>query len=56
MNPKAIKMRRPLVQNRNEEEWAIAHSDEWRFPLGRVDFCNSAGACLSVSQYVQGLL
>ena len=50
----------PLVQNRNEEEWALAHSDEWRFPLGRVDFCNSAGACLSVSQsvcqYVQGLL
>ena len=28
--------------NRNEEEWALAHSDEWRFPLGRVDFCNSA--------------
>ena len=50
----------PLVQNRNEEEWALAHSDEWRFPLGRVDFCNSAGACLSVSQsvcqFVQGLL
>ena len=42
----------PLVQNRNEEEWALAHSDEWRFPLGRVDFCNSAGACLSVSQSV----
>ena len=21
LNPKAIKMRRPLVQNRNEEEW-----------------------------------
>ena len=34
----------------------VVHSDEWRFPLGRVDFCNSAGACLSVSQYVQGLL
>ena len=43
----------PLVQNRNEEEWALAHSDEWRFPLGRVDFCNwPAGACLSVSQSV----
>ena len=39
----------PLVQNRNEEEWALAHSDEWRFPLGRVDFCNSAGP---VCQYV----
>ena len=39
----------PLVQNRNEEEWTIVHSDEWRFPLGRVDFYNSAGACLSVS-------
>ena len=52
MNPKAIKMRRPLVQNRNEEEWALAHSDEWRFPLGRVDFCNSAE---SVCQFVQGL-
>ena len=40
----------PLVQNRNEEEWALAHSDEWRFPLGRVDFYNSAGpVCLSVS-------
>ena len=31
----------PLVQNRNEEEWTLVHSDEWRFPLGRVDFCNS---------------
>ena len=30
----------------------VVHSDEWRFPLGRVDFCNSAGACLSVSQSV----
>ena len=29
-------MRRPLVQNRNEEEWTLVHSDEWRFPLGRV--------------------
>ena len=39
----------PLVQNRNEEEWALAHSDEWRFPLGRVDFCNSAeSVCVSV--------
>ena len=39
----------PLVQNRNEEEWALAHSDEWRFPLGRVDFCNSAeSVCLYV--------
>ena len=36
LNPKAIKMRRQLVQNRNEEEWALAHSDELRFPLGRV--------------------
>ena len=27
----------------------VVHSDEWRFPLGRVDFCNSAGpVCLSV--------
>ena len=38
----------------------VVHSDEWRFPLGRVDFCNSAGACLSVCMYVgvsvQGLL
>ena len=42
----------PLVQNRNEEEWTLVHSDEWRFPLGRVDFYNSAGACLSVSQCV----
>ena len=42
----------PLLQNRNEEEWTLVHSDEWRFPLGRVDFCNSAGACLSVSQSV----
>ena len=43
----------PLVQNRNEEEWTLVHSDEWRFPLGRVDFCNSAGpVCLSVSQSV----
>ena len=33
----------------------VVHSDEWRFPLGRVDFCNSAGACLCVSQSVQGL-
>ena len=30
----------------------VVHSDEWRFPLGRVDFCNSAGACLSISQSV----
>ena len=46
-------MRRPLVQNRNEEEWALAHSDEWRFPLGRVDFCNSAGrVCGWVGGYV----
>ena len=46
----------PLVQNRNEEEWTLVHSDEWRFPLGRVDFCNSAGACLCcVCQSVQGL-
>ena len=45
----------PLVQNRNEEEWTLVHSDEWRFPLGRVDFCNSAGACQYVSQFVQGL-
>ena len=41
----------PLVQNRNEEEWALAHSDEWRFPLGRVDFCNS-GRRLFVGGYV----
>ena len=34
----------------------VVHSDEWRFPLDRVDFCNSAGACLSVSLCVQGLL
>ena len=35
----------------------VVHSDEWRFPLGRVDFCNSAGpVCQSVSQSVQGLL
>ena len=33
----------------------VVHSDEWRFPLGRVDFCNSAGACLSVCMSVQGL-
>ena len=45
----------PLVQNRNEEEWTLVHSDEWRFPLGRVDFCNSAGACLWVGGSVQGL-
>ena len=37
----------PLVQNRNEENGRSPFS-EWRFPLGRVDFCNSAGACLSV--------
>ena len=31
----------------------VVHSDEWRFPLGRVDFCNSAEpVCLSVSQSV----
>ena len=45
----------PLVQNRNEEEWTLVHSDEWRFPLGRVDFYNSAGACLWVGMSVQGL-
>ena len=39
----------------SEEEWAIAHSDEWRFPLGRVDFCNSADGCLWVGMSVQGL-
>ena len=47
----------PLVQNRNEEEWTLVHSDEWRFPLGRVDFCNSAGpVCQYVGVSVQGLL
>ena len=35
LNPKAIKMRRPLVQNRNEENGRSPFS-EWRFPLGRV--------------------
>ena len=35
----------------------VVHSDEWRFPLGRVDFCNLAGpVCQSVSLCVQGLL
>ena len=34
MNPKAIKMRRPLVQNRNEENGRSPFS-EWRFPLVR---------------------
>ena len=34
----------------------VVHSDEWRFPLGRVDFCNSARpVCVSVCQSVQGL-
>ena len=47
----------PLVQNRNEEEWTLVHSDEWRFPLGRVDFCNSAEpVCQYVGVSVQGLL
>ena len=39
----------PLVQNRNEEEWAIAHSDEWRFPLGQGGFLQHGRKCLSVS-------
>ena len=34
INPKAIKMRRPLVQNRNEENGRSPFS-EWRFPLVR---------------------
>ena len=35
----------------------VVHSDEWRFPLGRVDFCNSAGpVCQYVGVSVQGLL
>ena len=42
----------PLVQNRNEEEWALAHSDEWRFPLGEGGFLQLGRACLSVCQSV----
>ena len=45
MNPKAIKMRRPLVQNRNEENGRSPFS-EWRFPPVRpcrVSKTKSAG-------------
>ena len=56
MNPKAIKMRRPLVQNRNEENGRSPFS-EWRFPLVRpcrVSESKWAGrpAGLFVSQWV----
>ena len=38
----------PLVQNRNEEEWALAHSDEWRFSSGEGGFLQLGRKCLSV--------
>ena len=44
-------MRRPLVQNRNEENGRSPFS-EWRFPLGRVAESKCRPACLSVSQSV----
>ena len=63
MNPKAIKMRRPLVQNRKEENGRSPFS-EWRFPPVRpcrVSKTKSAGrpgglfVGGSVSLCVQGL-
>ena len=63
LNPKAIKMRRPLVQNRNEENGRSPFS-EWRFPLVRPCRVSKskwagrpAGLFVSVwiSQCVQGL-
>ena len=56
LNPKAIKMRRPLVQNRNEENGRSPFS-EWRFPPVRpcrVSETKSAGrpGGLFVSQWV----
>ena len=47
-------MRRPLVQNRNEENGRSPFS-EWRFPLGRVAESKCRPACLSVDMFVQGL-
>ena len=67
LNPKAIKMRRPLVQNRNEENGRSPFS-EWRFPPVRPcrvsetkPACRPAGVFVSgsvsgsVSQCVQRL-
>ena len=67
LNPKAIKMRRPLVQNRNEENGRSPFS-EWRFPLVRPcrvsksKWAGRPGGLFvsvwisgSVSQYVQRL-
>ena len=55
LNPKAIKMRRPLVQNRNEENGRSPFS-EWRFPPVRIPaaFCNAGRLFVgqSVSQSV----
>ena len=43
----------PLVQNRNEEEWALAHSDEWRFLWAGWIFATRRS--LFVCGFVQGL-
>ena len=58
LNPKAIKMRRPLVQNRNEENGRSPFS-EWRFPPVRPCRVSEtkpagrpAGLFVSVSQSV----
>ena len=58
LNPKAIKMRRPLVQNRKEENGRSPFS-EWRFPLVRpcrVSKTKPAGRAAGafVSQSVSG--
>ena len=48
-------MRRPLVQNRNEENGRSPFS-EWRFPLGRVAESNCRpGLFVCQSVFVQGL-
>ena len=54
LNPKAIKMRRPLVQNRNEGEWtkSILRMEISTGP-GRVSEMKCRPAvCVSVSQWV----
>ena len=51
LNPKAIKMRRPLVQNRSDEEWtkSILRNEDL-FRMGSK--CALAQCCLYVSQSV----
>ena len=55
LNPKAIKMRRPLVQNRSDEEWtkSILRNEDFHWAgYGDRNEMHWPNACLSVSQSV----